>query len=378
MVKKTACLLLSVVTALLICGCGNYRGLDEMSVVAGMAIDKGDGGYKISFEVVDLSANVKQEGVKTLLLEAEGKTFFDAARNAKRRIQTKLYFGHMQTIVISEEIARGEDIGSIIDWFLRSNEFRETMCIMVSKEKTAREILSPEGLASKIKSFELYKIAKEDSQHTSSTSFMEIYNMFNILNGIGRELALPAVHMTKNDEKEISEIDGTAVFKGERLAGYLSPEESKYFLFAAGLVKGGLLTFSDLENDTHNITLEITENKTDTSFRYEDDVLSISIKTETTANLTEADKPVNALDTPQITSLEVTAQDMLAHKTSALVKKVQTEFGSDIFGFGSMIYKKNPALWRKIGGDWDALFPKVKVTVESKVRIANSALLKDA
>ena len=40
------------------------------------------------------------------------------------------------------------------------------------------------------------------------------------------------------------EANGIAVFKKDKLLGYLSSEETKYFLMATDEVKGGLLTFS--------------------------------------------------------------------------------------------------------------------------------------
>jgi len=377
MAKKSVLALLALVLVFS-GGCWDYRGLNELAIVAGMSIDKNpeSGNYMLVFEVIDISGDIKEQGLQSILIESEGNTLFDATRNARKRILNKLYFGNMQTLVLSEELARNEDIGGIIDWFLRSTEFRETLAVVISQQKTAREIISTEGLIETVSSLEIQKSAKEDNQHTSSTSYVELYNIYSTLKSRGKELTLPAIHITTNDDKEVTELNGSAVFKGERLKGYLTPEESMYYLFAIGEVKGGILTIPSRGDDKDNVSLEIAENKTDKSFSYANGKVTVEIKTDTTVILNEIDEPFDALDIPRIFALEVAAQDKLEQNIGAVVKKVQEEYGSDIFGFGSMISKRDPALWKKLSADWDRLFTELEVKVKPKIRIVNSATVK--
>lgn len=378
MARKILCLIM--ICLLFLGGCWDYRGLDEMAIVAGMSIDKNpeNGGYQVTFELVDLTANVKEAGPQSLLLNAEGKTLFDAARNAKRRIINKLYFGHMETIIISEQIAREQDLSGIMDWFLRSTELRETICILVSQHETAKDILTADGLGNKVNSFELHHMALEDKEHTSSTSFVELYNIYNILNADGKELTLPSVHNAENEDVTTGELNGTAVFKGERLVGLLSPEESKYFLFATGEVKGAILTIPWGETEEDNVSLEISKHSADMTFTYQDEAVKVKIKMDTTATLDESTQPVNSLDLPQIASIEYTADQKLIQGVKAVIKRVQDEYASDIFGFGSLISQQDPALWRELKEQWDKHFPVIEVEVESKMRIINTATVKDS
>ena len=79
-----------------------------MSIVSGMAVDKSPDSenFRLTFELLDTAKPIKEQGVDNEIVVSEGKTFFDAARNAKRLLHNKLYFGHMVTAVISEEIAK--------------------------------------------------------------------------------------------------------------------------------------------------------------------------------------------------------------------------------------------------------------------------------
>ena len=342
MKKRAVVAVLIMISAALMGGCWNYRGLNEMSITTGVAIDRDPGSdlYHLSFEYVDLSGPVKEQGIKAGLIESYGTTLFDAVRNVKKRIVNKVYLGHMELVILGNEVARSIDISSLIDLFLRDAECRETMCVAVSREPTARDLLSIEGIGQPMVAYEIHKIIEEDQEITSSTAFEQIYQIYDILNSEGIELTLPAFHNTINDGEPASEADGIAVFKGERLAGYLTPEESKYFLFATDKVEGGVITCSSTGEGPEDTTLEISENHTKVSFRYRDGQLTMKVETETKAYLNEIDEPSDALDPSQIEMVEASAARKVMQGIAGVIQRVRTDYGSDIFGFGNTIYKR--------------------------------------
>lgn len=350
-----------------------------MSITSGVAVDRdpNTGLYHLSFEIVDLSGPVKEKGVQARLIESDGATLFDAVRNAKKRIVNKIYFGHMELVVFSDELMRDADISSLIDFFLRDAECRETMCVAVSQEQTAKEILEIYGIGQPVVAYEIHKIIEEDQKVTSSTTFTEIYEIYNIINGQGIELTLPAFHNTMNDGEPASEVNGIAVFKGERLAGYLTPEESKYFLFVLNQLHGGVITCSSKGGDAPtDTTLEISENTTKLSFDDKDGQITINVETETATYLNEVDEPLDALDPQTIKSIEMNASQKVMQGISALIERVRKDYNSDIFGFGNLIYRQDPKLWRSMADRWDEIFPVLAVNVKCKVNIVNTASFK--
>ena len=81
---------------------------------------------------------------------------------------------------------------------------------------------------------EIDNIISENNAITSTTAQMELYKVFGTLNCVGVALTLPAFITVKNGDTQVVKADGIACFKGDKLIGFLSPEQSKYLLFATG------------------------------------------------------------------------------------------------------------------------------------------------
>ncbi len=377
--KTAACLLLIVVFSSLLGGCWNYRSLSEMAITSGVAVDRdpNTGLYHLCMEVVDLTAPVKEKGVQSRLIESDGETLFDAVRNAKKRIVNKVFFGHMKLVVFSEDLVRNTDISTLVDFFLRDAECREMMSVAVSREPTAKDLLTIYGIGQPLVAYEIQKIIEEDQKVTASTSNMELFEIYNILSGEGIELTLPAFHNTVNDGEPASEADGIAVFKGERFVGYLTPQESKCFLFVTNQLHGGVITCSSKSPDGPiDTTLEISDNKTKLSFDNKDGQVTVNVETETDTFLNEAYEPLDALDPVTIKTIEMYASQRVMQNICEMIDRVRKDYNSDIFGFGNMIYRQDPNLWRSMADRWDEIFPALTVNVKCKVNIVNSAALK--
>lgn len=120
-------------------GCWNYREVESLAIVSGMAVDKAENrkDFLITIETVQIQGG-KETPIKSLRIESTGKTVFDAVRHAIKISAKRLYWPHSEVVIISQEVAR-EGIISVVDWVNRSSELRLTLNILVSKEKTAKE-----------------------------------------------------------------------------------------------------------------------------------------------------------------------------------------------------------------------------------------------
>lgn len=370
-------MLLTLLCLLHLTGCWNYRGLNEMTVVAGMAIDRDpkSGKYLLTFEFVDISTPVKEKGASGELIQSEGETLFEAVRDAKRRLSNKLYFGHNQIVILSKEIASSEDVVSLLDWLLRDGECRETLFVAISQGETAREVFDVDGADQKLVSYKLQMVIREDKRVTGSTLPVELYELYEDSKSPGRELALPAVHRVENGEELVTEINGLAVFKKEKLVGFLSPEDAKYYLFAVNRFENGVLPFHDPESGEARGTLEVGKSKTQYDIEVEGGEVKLIVKPKLTVFMGELMETDVKLDVAKLDEITRAAEKELEEKISGVIRKIQTEFQSDILNFGNLIYKRNYALWTELEDTWDEKFPTLKVEVRVDINVSNSALL---
>ncbi len=376
--KKIACVVLSFVLLFSLSGCWSYHGLNEITIVAavGIDLDPATQEYLLSCEVIDLTATEQGEGTKAKLVESRGKTVMDAVRNAKKRLLNNLYWGNNEILVVGSEVAKSGKLVNVLVWFLSDEECRETVGVIVSEEKTAKDILTLYGLDNSVIAYEIKKILDDDQSTVGTIQSVQLYRAFSTLKSEGHSLTLPVFRNVENDEQTVVEADGEAVFKGNKMVGLLPPEDSRYYLFAVDGLHGGILTVSSTEQNNPDISLEISKSTTKASYSYSGGKLKVTLQIETEAFVDESEADTDLLDEKTIGKIEQKAQEMIKEKTENVIRKVQKEYNSDIFGFGEMIYKKDLTLWKQLKPQWDKIFPTIQVEVQSQVKIVNTAFLK--
>ncbi|HWS43463.1 MAG TPA: Ger(x)C family spore germination protein [Pseudoflavonifractor sp.] len=375
----------TVFLSLLLCcallsGCWNYRGLDEIDIVTGIAVDRVEesGSYRLTIEIVDTQDSETEGGVNAKYVEIEGETLFDAIRNSKRRLINKLYGGNMQALIISRQIAEEEGVSFILEELLRDGEPRETMSVVISQEATARDILLTDGIDSKIISYEIHDMIREDSKVTASTISTPLYQAYNAIRRAGGALALPAVHCTQNQEKTVAEGNGIALFHGDRLQGFLSVRQAKSYLFLIDKLEGGVLSFpvrSEGREDT--VSMEIQSSKTRTNVEVQSGQLSVDVSVRLKLNLTEVKSLLSLSDTGQRESLERLIEDFVQASITEFFAEIQTRYKTDVLGLGRLLYQKDPDRWRSLESQWDELFQKARLSVRVKADILTAGVLKN-
>ena len=372
--KAAVVLLETALMLTLFTGCWNYHELETYSIVAGMAIDKGQNGYKyhVTFECIKMSGGGKSAQIEPLLLEEDGNTVFDAVRSTLRESDKKLYFNHCKILILSPDIAK-EGVKSVTDWVKRDAEPRLTMGLLVSKEKTAGEILNVKPQSVQIISYQIDSTLSESTGYYGSPSNVQLYEMANILNADGISLVLPAIEKKKAENSETVQLSGGAVFRGDRMIGWLDAEPAKFYALIRGKVKGGLLLTGPTPGSSQ-FCLEILECKTKVKPVVSGQTVTVNIDVGMKTAFAEQNSEKDLLTQIGISRVEQYADQTIQYKTADVVKSVQQNFGSDIFGFGNSIYLNQPDEWGKIGFRWDDIFKTLKVNVTANVKIENTAL----
>ena len=279
-------------------------------------------------------------------------------------------------MILSEQIVR-EGVIDIIDFLNRDTEPRLNIDLMVSKEKTANEILSAQSTTSVLRSFEIEQTLKEQD-NLSESPRVRVYQFVNHLPCEGIAPVLPVMGVVESAGKKTFTLSGTAVFKGDKMIGYLNEEESNFYCYVSDKVKKGLIVLKDSpETEGVDITLEIYDSVTKVKPVYSDGKVSMDIMIKVSVALAEQTGNNKSESGIEVLKVQKAAEEYLKSNTIRTIQNVQKKFGLDIFGFGKKICSEMPKLWKEISNDWTSIYKEIDVNVSASVELKNRGLLRD-
>jgi len=378
MIKKILLLLLILsIIVIPLTGCWNYVEVDKVSIVSGIAIDQGTGenSIELTTEIVNASSGGKDSKISSEIVESKGASVSDAIGNALRVSAKRLYIEHCQVIIISQQIAQS-GINPVLDYFLRDHEPRLGLNIVISKEKTAKEILTQKTVASPLVGFEINQEMESDHRDLSKTRYIKLYQIYDELVSKGVALTLPIVENVENNGVLTSSLDGIAIFDNDKMIGMLDENDSQLLNFALDEVTGGTEIVVDETDQKPLVTLEVFKDQTKTVPNLTGGNIKLTINNILSVAIDEINVDTDYVSKKGLDQLTNMAQEQMDKELSAFIKKIQTKYGVDIFGFGELIHQTNPKLWAKIKPHWKQIFRSLDVTVTTKVNIRSSYIIK--
>jgi germination protein, Ger(x)C family len=367
-------LLALLIMVLPLSGCWNYREINKMSIVAGVAVDKGiNHKYLATLEIVSFKPGNDSE-IESKTVAGEGDSLLEALRNSYNISGQLGYFNHTRVFIISQDVAR-QGILPIVDLLSRSPLIRVTVVILISKTDTAQEVLLAQGLNQPVKSFQIEDSFAAQQRGVSQTMEVATYQAINALGSEGTALLLPTVGVKNNNGRPTIELSGMAVFKRDRLVGLLDGEESKYVLFVRNKVHGGILLeymAKEAKNSTVSFKVKANQTKIEPVLVNGKPLMKIALQTK--VDIWEMDSPTNYISDAGQKLLKLRAEKALQANILRVISKVQQNYGADIFGFGSRIRGQMPEVWRKIKPHWEQLFRELNVDVKADIEIQESGM----
>ncbi|MDF2519532.1 MAG: germination protein Ger(X)C family [Clostridia bacterium] len=360
-----------ILVIMLTTGCWNYREVEQLAIVAGVALDKNeDGTLQVTVETVDIRGGT-QGTYEPEYIEIEGESLFESNRRAIAIGGKRLYWSHAKAIILSKELAE-EDISKYLDFLFRDQEAREDIWILVSKDSTAREVLQS---TSKFKNIVAFEIDDTMRSQRSLSRFpnIELYEFFDRMFYTNVSPVLPAVCLEEQAGGAASKVGGTAIFKNNKLVGFLSEKETRNMLWLRDEVEGGFYVVDNVMGEGNRVTLEIHKSKSGIKPIIEDDVLKMKADIRIDVFIVEISGGVNVIENPGREILIKKATESIKADIMSTYKKVQDEYKADIFGFGREIDMHMPYVWNEIKNDWDERFQETELVLNADIRVNGTA-----
>ena len=184
---------------------------------------------------------------------------------------------HVQLLIITENIAK-EDLTSMLDFFFRNTEIRKEFYVLVDTTKSNDKLLNVLTPVTNLSSQSIMDTLETNNKFLGISNLVTFNDLMDIYLDDNKELVLPTIYMTGNyeegkNEEILKETDtetkiflgNIAIFKDEKLLGYLTKDESITVNFIKNEINDTLITQECSENKytTSEITLDKTDIKID-------------------------------------------------------------------------------------------------------------------
>lgn len=372
--NKMIIFIILLINTIIFLGCWDYKEINEKTIASGLAIDKKGKIFITTVEFIAPQSGGGGENTRMipLIYSTEGNTIFDGIRNLVTKIGKKVFWAHTKVVVISEEIAR-ENIINILDFIVRDAEMRTDNFILISREKTAKEIFLGKDKGHNTLAFHLEDMIN-NQKYIPKFPVVETWKFTKSLAQEGEASILPTVHVIHSQEQIVPDLYGTAIFKKAKMIAWLNGVDTQYLLLIRNELKGGLIDVIDVAGTGTNITLEIigTNNKMEVINKEEQMVIKLDIKLD--VNITEIDKSIDFISKEGREKLKKEAAKSMKNNIEKLVSKAQKEYKADVFHFAGNIKRKFPHKWEEIKYNWEDYFSNLPVYINVNLDIKGSAL----
>lgn len=382
--KRFICRLLLLVLCLSsLTGCWSSKELNEVAIATSIGIDKSDKGYTLSVQILNpgeiVSFNPTSRAAVTTY-RTNGETVFEALRRLTVEAPRKIYFSHVQSVVFGEEMAKS-GILSTLDFLSRDHEMRTDFLLVIAKETTAEDLLNILTPMDKIPASKMSSSLENAEKNWAPTHSVKLDELINTLVGDGVEAVLtgvllkgdPEIGMEMSNVEKVHpptkiQISNIGVFKLDKLVGWLTEDESKGFNYLQDNVKSTIINVPCSDNSASSISIEVIHTSTKLKSNIKNHLPTFSASVQIEGNVGDVECKTNYTDSKNLEELEEKVENDVKDKMEKAVKAAK-ELNSDIFGFGTLLYRNHPSEWKEMKHNWDEKFQEVDVTFEVDVTI---------
>ncbi|XMB85754.1 Ger(x)C family spore germination protein [Mycoplasmatota bacterium WC44] len=324
-----------------------------------------------------------------------GRDVFEASRNYHSFMKEDIFWGHIDFIIISEDLAKN-DIDSTLDYFIRGHENKLTANVLVAKGARAEEVIklvtdAGEDISTKL------NVLSTGVGALSVSSQLPLIDAFNKINNEYCSCFIPTVQIVEDEKEEPEEetkeaanesedgntdektkkliLEGYAFFDQDdaSLLCFMGSRASRGFNFIINEVKSGVIVVEDPNGEFVN--LEIIDSKTSVMPEFKDGKITVTLKNEMSSNVTEIHGDVDIFKHEIIEDLVKQQNEIVKQEMQSVIDMVKM-YNSDLFDLSSIIFHKHPKKWDKIKDSWREELKNITFIIEVDSKINRTYTIK--
>ncbi len=349
--------------------CREKSQINNRVVVTAVGIDRAEGeeGCSLSLQAIEalkISGSLtNQENNATGLYETDGSSVAAAMKSFVTQTGRNTYLLQNRAIVISLDQLKEQSLQATLDYFLRNYESRPGVYLAVSRDSPA-EVLGITTSSYTIPAEYLATLLREGQRwgYSASATLLDAERSFSGM----FDAYLPIVRVEGEGDDAAIVMDGTAIFRQGEYVGELDSSETRGLLFVQNELERGTLTVKG--EGGIPVTAELKKSHTSVTVEREGDAAAFTIRISARAEIAE-EADGDALSKAGLPALETLFARQIEEEVRAAVEKTVKEYGSDVFGFGRRLMKKEPGLIRGSEDEWPARLKECSYRVVAEVDI---------
>lgn len=376
-------------------GCWDKKEIENLAFLTAWGIDRQENGeIRASAVIVKpfAVAGPMRGGAATpersfWLTGSSGRTVLEAMCNFATFSPRFLFCAHSRFLVFGEESARA-GVGEILDFFERNREPRLTAHLLVVKGMTAADFLKSE--------YELVPLPPEGGRGmiqnaTNRLGTVVDVNINDFLIMLEEEGIEPVAgclevipkrpvplegELKREEIIQSPAVCGAAAFKGDRLAGWLSPAETRGLQWIRGKVKSTPLIVENPADAPFLLGIEVIRARSTIIPSLAEGKPRLQIKIKLEGNIDDAQGYFDPEKDPtMIKKIESCMAEVIEKEVKAVLYRCQQELNTDIFGFGAALNRSFPQEWKRLKNRWETEFPRLEISLDIEARVRFSGLI---
>ncbi len=358
-------------------GCWDAHELDTLSIIAGLGIDQSNtqGEYVFSVEIgkaqkSQISQNKDKQESAFLVLSCQSRTMLLAFEQFRLKNSRELFLHPNQIVIFGKDLAK-KGLTPLIDMLLRNHESRLEVWTAVA-DGSAADILNTKTKQEPITAAVIDRLM-QNATSISNRYTTTVYDMISHIEDKGTALIMPIIGKAEEPESTSLQISGSALFLHDKMVGELSADETLGYLFATGMHDGLL----NVPMDDGTAVMQISYLFSNAKPVISNGSVSVELNVQALLAVGELLGFKNQSIVDLMPKIREAAQQAIIEKISATFKKAQS-YKTDIYGFGTMIYRQYPQQWDAMKDNWDNIFSQLTLKLSVKAQLSNTGFVTDS
>ena len=365
-----------ILVILLLTGCSDYRELTDMAIISNLGIDKVDEEFHITVQILNSKSNSNDDSKKNssevILYNSKGKTIHEALRNTSLESPKKLYVGHLESIIISERIAKS-NISELFDFILRDPEITKDANILMIKDASINEVMSIITPLESIPAESIKSSIEVASKIQGSVNNIPFDEFAATIIETGIDPVIPLItsdNKKVNPEKRIVMSKELAMFSREKFVGYLNRDAAFGYNIALNNVNENVISFKCDKNNYASIELVNNNSK----LSYDVSKNTLSIKSTIVGSLSELNCNYNIKKESDVKKLEKKLEKRIEDMLNETIEYAKKYYKSDFLGIERYVLKNDYKHYK--GKNYNDLRKNINSNIEVKVKFIQKGSIK--